>query len=200
MKTFIFDLGNVLVFFDHQKIFANLAAYTKYSPEKLQGILKDRNLGLAYESGKISTEMLYKNFTAAYQSNLSYEKFIHALTNIFWPNQSMIDWIYILKKQGHELLALSNTCEAHFLHLCQHYPVLKEFDQYILSHQVGVRKPDPRIYQIALTYTKNSVDNCLFFDDLPENVAEAKNQGIQAFLFENVKQFEEDLKTLGLNL
>lgn len=198
MKTIIFDLGNVLIYFDHQKIFTHLSHCTQFSPEIFHSLFLDRNMIFAYEKGIMTTEELHQNICKKLKIHLSFRDFYQALTEIFWPNSPMIDWVFKLKKQKHQLLLLSNTCEAHFSYLQKKYPMLNEFDTHILSHREGCRKPDLQIYKIVLDHANNSPDQCYFFDDLQENIEPANQLGIHGVLFKNIEVFEQDLKNLKL--
>ena len=57
----------------------------------------------------------------------------------------------------------------------------------ISSHQVGLYKPDPQMYLIALDRLGVSPDSVMFFDDVPANVAAASALGIRAFQVEGVE-------------
>jgi HAD superfamily hydrolase (TIGR01509 family) len=52
-----------------------------------------------------------------------------------------------------------------------------------MSYKMGVRKPDPRIYEMVLAELGVSGDQCFFIDDLADNIAEARRAGIQAHHF-----------------
>jgi HAD superfamily hydrolase (TIGR01509 family) len=56
------------------------------------------------------------------------------------------------------------------------------FDPICYSHELGVRKPDPRAFALALEAMRADAEDVLFIDDLPENVAAAQALGIRAHL------------------
>ena len=59
-------------------------------------------------------------------------------------------------------------------------------------------KPDPSIFKAALDQVQRSPDAVLFIDDRPDNIEGAKTVGIRGIVFQNEKQFKEQLKSLGL--
>ncbi|MBA7702582.1 hypothetical protein ES703_111351 [subsurface metagenome] len=61
-----------------------------------------------------------------------------------------------------------------------HYPFMALADGVISSHEVGCRKPDRVIYQLALGRADIPAEQALFIDDKPENVAAARELGIHA--------------------
>lgn len=56
----------------------------------------------------------------------------------------------------------------------------KTFDEVVISEDVGLRKPDPAIYQLMLTRLGLDASACVFVDDLPRNVEAARALGIRA--------------------
>jgi len=84
-----------------------------------------------------------------------------------------------LKKQAAVWL-LSNSNHAHMDYVRAHYPFMALADGVISSHEVGCRKPDREIYQLALGRADIPAGQALFIDDKPENVAAARELGIRA--------------------
>ncbi|MCA9328837.1 HAD family phosphatase [Candidatus Saccharibacteria bacterium] len=69
-------------------------------------------------------------------------------------------------------------------------PVSHYFDSVILSSNVGLVKPDKRIYQMAAKELGCKESECIFIDDLEKNVTGAKDAGMQAFLYTHFDDFE----------
>ena len=68
-------------------------------------------------------------------------------------------------------------------------------DTIVYSHEVGCRKPDPRIYQIALQRLDVSADRTVFLDDVQGNVDGALAAGLQAVLFVDTEQAIRELQS-----
>lgn len=63
------------------------------------------------------------------------------------------------------------------------FPSVHEgFSPLILSHQVGLSKPDPRIYELMLQQLGFSANECIFVDDMEKNLLPAKQMGIKTLL------------------
>jgi epoxide hydrolase-like predicted phosphatase len=71
------------------------------------------------------------------------------------------------------------------------------FDVVIDSSQVGVRKPDPRIYEELIRRLDLPAETIAFIDDLPENLPPAARLGIRTVLFEGPDQLRTTLTTMG---
>ncbi|OQY66432.1 hypothetical protein B6D29_02735 [Microgenomates bacterium UTCPR1] len=74
------------------------------------------------------------------------------------------------------------------------------YDAIVASYEVGYRKPEREIYEIAEEKAKVSPDNILFIDDMPEFVQGAKRQGSQTKWFDmtKIKKVLNDLEKLLL--
>jgi 2-haloacid dehalogenase len=88
-----------------------------------------------------------------------------------------------LAGSGRELYAISNFPGEMWPATLDAYPVLHCFKDIVLSSAVGVCKPDPRIFALALRRFGVAAEDCLFIDDVAANVAGAKAAGIAAVQF-----------------
>jgi epoxide hydrolase-like predicted phosphatase len=69
-------------------------------------------------------------------------------------------------------------------------------DDLVYSHEVGVRKPDPAIWELTVRRHEVEPAEMAFLDDHPANVEAAREFGIAAVLFENTAQSIAELRTL----
>jgi glucose-1-phosphatase len=69
-------------------------------------------------------------------------------------------------------------------------------DLIVYSHEVGMSKPDPRIYQLACDSLGVPAAEMVFLDDLVENVTAARQAGLHAVLFEDTGQAIADIQAL----
>jgi putative hydrolase of the HAD superfamily len=65
---------------------------------------------------------------------------------------------------------------------------VESFAAVVDSSDVGVRKPDPRVFEIAAERLGRRPGELLFFDDMPDNVEGAKSAGMLAALFTGPKE------------
>ena len=79
-------------------------------------------------------------------------------------------------------------------------PLLPLFDDVVISAEVGCRKPDPEIYQLALGRLGVEAEETLFIDDFAHNVAAARELGIRAHRFRSPGRLIEALARHGLPL
>lgn len=75
-------------------------------------------------------------------------------------------------------------------------PASDYFDTIILSSEVGLVKPDRRIYELAANNLGVSTEECIFVDDLETNVTGAKAAGMQALRYTNYSTFMQEIQLL----
>jgi putative hydrolase of the HAD superfamily len=81
----------------------------------------------------------------------------------------------------------------------QTFKLTELFDLFISSCFVGVRKPEARIYRMALEVTQHVADECCFIDDRPINLEGAAKLGIKTVLMKDPAQLRRDLHNLGVD-
>ncbi|MEO7745907.1 MAG: HAD family phosphatase [Actinomycetota bacterium] len=113
------------------------------------------------------------------------------------PSASMLGVVARVKAAGLRTAVLSNSW-------ANEYP--REgwdelFDAVVISGEVGMRKPEPRIYQLLLDRLALPAGACVFVDDLAVNVAAAVEVGMVGVLHRSVEQTAAELEVLlGLTL
>ncbi|MFC6089770.1 HAD family hydrolase [Saccharothrix lopnurensis] len=92
------------------------------------------------------------------------------------PDPKMVDLVRELRADGLTTVLLSNSWG-------EGYPedlLLELFDTIVISGRIGLRKPDPRIFEHTLDLLGLPADRCVFFDDAPVNVEAARTVGLHA--------------------
>ena len=100
---------------------------------------------------------------------------------------------YLLGMLNNESLELNNDRIAKF-------GLRDYFDVFFSSCFVGYWKPDPEIYQLALSVVQRDPAECVFIDDRAANVEAARQLGICGIQFRSPEQLIGDLRTLRVSL
>lgn len=104
-----------------------------------------------------------------------------------------------LKKNGYLLGTLTDVLDLH-----QKLRIEKNFYEHfnfnIVSCEVGLAKPDPKIYKLLLKKIKLSPKEIVFIDDYQSCLDGAKKLGINTILFKNNRQLIKDLKKFGVKI
>ena len=98
------------------------------------------------------------------------------------------------------MVTINNESRELNQHRIQTFKLSDLFNAFVSSCYVGIRKPDARIYQLALDLTQRNPHECCFIDDRPANVAAAKGIGMNAVQMRNPAQLQRDLQKLGVDL
>lgn len=102
-------------------------------------------------------------------------------------------------KKRHQLFVLSNaSAESHALFI-NHFPeIFSLFDGIVTSAQVGVKKPDQRIFHYLLNRYALNPATCIFIDDKEANVAAARDAGMIGIVCSDHAHVTHELKKLGI--
>ncbi len=96
----------------------------------------------------------------------------------FQPNEPMIDLVVRLREAGLRTSILTNNVREFREHWRSVLDYDNLFDDIVDSHEVGLRKPNAAIYELALTRLNAEARRCAFLDDVASNVAAAELLGI----------------------
>ncbi len=195
--AFLFDLGNVLVRFDHLNAARQIAEQTRVAPEELFRLFFDSPLVIEHDTGKISTRTFYKRLKEKWRINVSFEEFLLAWNGIFTPDPEAIALVRELMKR-YPCHLISNTNRPHFEHCRASYPILNDFSGWILSFEVGVLKPHPAIYQRALEIIGLPPHQVFYVDDRLDLVEAAQALGFVTHRFTEASSLQQELLTIGV--
>lgn len=192
-STVIFDMGNVLINFSHEKACAQISTLCDRPAHDIFRVLFSSGLEMRYEAGQVTREELLRQMEIGLGCKLDMQQVVEAACDIFWPKPDMEALAAGIKAAGYRLVLLSNVNEDHFEYIQARYDFPRLFDEHVLSYKVGACKPDDLIYQRAITAARCDASKCLFIDDVQENVDAAKRNGIPAVLYRGTSQLKNDL-------
>ena len=197
IKTIIFDLGNVLVYFDNPRMCAQIAALSKTTADQVHEKIFLSGLLEQFERGNITSHQFYLEMSTIFLEPVNEEEFFEAFGNIYTPNTQLIKMLPELKK-NYRLVLLSNTSEAHFEFIRDHFNFMHCFDALTLSYQVGAKKPEDKIFQTAVSLAQCSADQCIYIDDIALYVEQARLKDIDAILYLDNDSLLQQLKLRGV--
>jgi epoxide hydrolase-like predicted phosphatase len=198
VRAVIFDFGMVISTFDVDRFLRNLTPYTGKSILELRHVLAAvKGIVVEYETGRLSTEEFIDRVFAATDLPLTRDQFRIAYNDIFTPITSTHDLIRRLKP-SYRLGLLSNTSEWHFEHAIKTVDVFRLFDAVTLSFEVKALKPAATIYQDMLSKLGVPAKECVYIDDIQENVEAARDLGMHALRYTGYDRLVADLRAAGV--
>lgn len=200
IKLFVFDLGNVILPFEHRQIAHKLHEVSRvagrFSPDEIFRYMFDMENGLInpYEEGLMSSTDFFIRLKERYKLEIDFEEFKEIWNPIFREDREVNDTIFYLKNKGYPLFLLSNTNELHFTYITELCPIVHSMDEWILSFEVGAKKPKQRIYDEIFKRTDVERGDVLYIDDIKRYVEAAQGFGMQGVVFKNVDDLWKVIK------
>lgn len=194
----IFDLGNVLIEWNKEKILSKICK-NDLEYNLFNKLVFQSNLWIDLDNGKISLEFLENQLID--EMGHQYQDQIHELVWNWFNYVDLYDEVYKLikqlKKKNFQIYVLSNTSSIfHILLDSVLSKVSSVLDGYVISCEVKMMKPQKEIYLSLVNKYQLDIKDCIFLDDLEENVEAARTLGIKAFQIKERKEISNILKDL----
>jgi HAD superfamily hydrolase (TIGR01509 family) len=200
IQCVISDLGKVLLFFDNFIFFRKMAEYCPYSTRDIAGrVHRHEDIIRSFDTGKIEPEDFYREVIHTLEAKIGQDTFFHIYNDVFSPNPPVLDLLRRLKTNN-KLILLSNTDVERFRFIKKKFPEIFLFDDYVLSYEVGYMKPHPEIYIEALKKARARAEECVFLDDLAENIEGGQRLGMNGILYEPQIDLEVRLKQMNVTI
>jgi putative hydrolase of the HAD superfamily len=200
IKNIIFDFGDIFINLDKEIIFREIEKFGGnpiLSPEIYA-------INMSYEVGKISSENFVSQLAAVYPNATKID-----IVNIW--NGMLLDFpeyrlafLEALAKEGkYRMFLLSNTNALHIEEVklkmgSENYNRFQSsFEQFYLSHEIHLRKPNAEIYNFVLQENNLKPEETFFIDDTKENTDAAEQLGIHCW---NLQVGKEDIIDLKIKL
>ncbi len=194
IKNIVFDFGDIFINLD-KKLFAEelQKIHISQESEELLPILQQ------YEMGLVSTDKFLTFFEE--RLSVSQDKLKRAWNSILldFPKERLRFIQNLSESKKYRLFLLSNTNDLHISWIQQNWGMEQYnafkicFEQFYLSHEINLRKPNNNIYEFVLTTNDLAPKETLFIDDTKENTDAAKALGIHIW---NLKPGKEDVLEL----
>ncbi len=175
-----------------------MSALSAHPPEEIRARIISMDLVRRFETGQVEPEAFVEQLCGILEAPIGYDRFCEAWSSIFLPETLIPESLLEAISQRYRLLLLSNTNALHFKMIRKNYPLLRHFNDYVLSYEVGALKPEARIYEEAIARAQCAPHECFFTDDIPEYVAGAQQAGMDAVQFHSAAQIERELLERGV--
>ena len=178
IDKYIFDLGKVIVKFKVENLFKKFFKTDREIKYFLNNICTwDWHIqqDTKYDTSKAADSLIKKYPDYKVPIEAFYGRFLEMIDGIYEENLKIA---LNLKKKGKKIYILSNFPGDQFDNFMKENKFLNEFDDMIISGKVGLKKPDKRIYELAIKKFDCNPGKTLFIDDRPENTEAAQNLGI----------------------
>ena len=201
IRNILFDMGNVLLRFDRQVFLDRL----NVTEEEKQLLLQEVFLSpewVEMDRGTLREETAEPILCSRLPAHL--HEAVHQLVSCWdqpiLPMEGMAQLVAELKAAGYGIYLLSNASVRQHAYWPR-VPGSELFDGTLISADEGVMKPQPEIYRLCLDRFGLKAEECFFIDDVPANIAGAKDCGIFGAVFQgDAAALRKDLREAGVRI
>ncbi len=189
IKVLFSDIGGVLLSngWGHE---SRMAASKKFGIDYDEMEHRHNFIFNVYEIGKISLDA-YLDIAVFYEErDFPREDFIDFMYSCSTQLPDLLPWL-VKWKEAHsdvKVISINNEPKELNQYRIKKFRLHDFFDAFISSHEVGMRKPDPGIFELAIGIAQADPSECIYFDDRPMLVKAAAKAGLNAYVHRN---FEE---------
>jgi 2-haloacid dehalogenase len=194
----VFDLGGVLIDWNPRYLYRKLFNGDESAMEHFLATIctpswnRQQDAGRRFADGCASLKAIHPD--AAYLIDAWFERYDEMLAGAI---QGTVDILSELRCQGVPLYALSDWSAETFPFALKRFEFLKWFEGIMLSGEVGLVKPDPKIYDLFLKTFAINPASAVYIDDLEPNVESAAAFGMRGILFTDPAALRTDLRRAG---
>lgn len=183
IKNIIFDIGGVLTEFDPND-YLGAFGFEGEKANTLSHAIFRNSLWKEYMVGNVSPDEFKANVIKENSQYKDEIEFILAKENTYKllpPLQDGIDFLLKVKKEGYNIFILSNIVKDSLDYFKSNFKdVTSVLSGAVYSCEVGLKKPDEKIYSLILDRYNLESEETLFLDDQEKNIGNAEKLGIVA--------------------
>jgi putative hydrolase of the HAD superfamily len=197
IRTLFWDVGGVLLTnaWDHEE---RERAFERFRLKKDEFEARHNQVVAALEEGKISLDDYLARTVFDKPRDFTREDFRSFMFSLSKPKPDVLEFAHRLKSK-YLMATVNNESRELNEYRIRQFGLLDTFDLFVSSCYVGVRKPDARIYRLALDLIHKPPAECCFIDDRPVNIEAAAKLGIHTILMRDLGQLRKDLQKLAVS-
>jgi 2-haloacid dehalogenase len=199
VDTVLFDLGAVLIDWNPRYLYRPLFNGNDQEMERFLAKIVPPEWNHQIDAGKPFSEAVAERI----RDHPQHAQLI-ALWKDSWtrmlrePIAESVAILGELRQRGHRLYALTNWSAETFPVARAKFGFLDWFEDIVVSGEVKLAKPDPRIFALTIERCRLDPARTVFIDDSPRNVEAGRNAGLHALHFTGPQQLRTELVQLGL--
>jgi putative hydrolase of the HAD superfamily len=195
IRAVFFDLGGVIVRTEYQTPRQKLAERLGMEYDDLSRIVFDSDTGLQASIGTITSEQHWESVMKRLKRSAEE---MTAIREEFFAgdivDRQLLEFLRSLR--GKIQTGLISNAWSDLRDYLRREKMIDAFDHIIISAEVGVAKPDPKIFQIALEKAGVSPSEAVFVDDFYVNIEGCEKVGMQGIHFKDAPSTLQQLKQL----
>jgi len=199
VDALLFDLGNVVIRIDFERVFACWAADTGQDAERLRERFSHDEPYQRHERGEIDATAYFASLRDTLGVELDDARLLEGWNAVFVEEMPGMSALLARIAPEIPIYAFTNTNRAHAAHYGSRFaPVLGHFRKVFASYVMGLRKPEPAAFAHIAKEIGVPPGRILFFDDTLGHVEAARAYGLQAVHVTSDETVRDTLAALGL--
>lgn len=197
-QAIVFDFGGVMTMEPNREAVVHfLCTSFDLSAEGFEQVNQDKRK--AVKAGRTDAEfwLQYAKDKKVCLPKDWVQSFNTVMKDAIGVNPEMYELVSQLKGKGIPIGMLSNI-DDRLARLIRDFGLYEPFDPCLLSCEIGLEKPDPKIYDVLLKKMNLPAKEIVFIDDRIENIEAAQKLGFDAILFTSQEQLQKELAMRGL--
>jgi haloacid dehalogenase superfamily, subfamily IA, variant 3 with third motif having DD or ED len=198
IRALFWDIGGVLLTnaWDHHE---RDLAIEHFGLDKVEFESRHKELANRFEQGEFTLEH-YLEQTVFYEPrSFGVEDFKRFMFSLSKAKSETLEIARGLAGK-YPMATINNESRELNQYRIETFGLMDYFEVFVSSCFVGIRKPDERIYRLAMDLTQRAAEECCFIDDRQENIDGARKVGMQAILLREAPQLRSDLRNLGIEV
>lgn len=200
IKAVCFDLDGVYFTPESFKRFKENIPKHVNKKETVDQVFHESEELLNFKKGVMSEEDYWTFAKEKLGITISNEEIFQILQNSYEVDREVKDYVEKVKNAGYKTCICSNNFTTRVRELDKKFSFLRDFDVEVFSYEVGVLKPEKRIFEELVKRTEVEPQELAYSDDNEGKLKGALDLEIQAFLYENFEQFRQKLTELGVKI
>ena len=198
IRALFWDVGGVLLTnaWDHEER-DQAVEHFLLSKDELEA--RHKEMVPLFEEGRLTLEEYLNRVIFYEQRTFSREEFKQFMFSLSKPKSQVLELAHSLAGK-YFMGTINNESRELNEYRIQSFGLAEHFDVFVSSCYVGLRKPDERIYKLALDLTQHSAGECCFIDDRPANIEGANKAGFATALMKDPQQLRRDLEAMGVEV
>jgi putative hydrolase of the HAD superfamily len=200
IKVICFDLDGVYFLNGKSNFIKALQNLGVSESEAKRVFLQSDQMNKQYKIGALSDEEFWSWALKEWKLDLSIKEITDLLIKGYETNGFVVEYVKKAKLAGYKPAICSSNFPARIDGLQKRFGFLNDFDVVALSYQIGVNKPDKKLYEALISKSGVSPTEIYYSDDYEPAIQAAKDLGIKTDLYTTFDDFINKLQSLGVKL
>ena len=200
IKAICFDLDGVYFLNGKSNFIKALTKLGVVEDEAKRVFLKSDQMNKKYKLGKMTDEEYWSWAINEWDLHLTVTEIIDLLIEGYETNERAVEYVKKVRGAGYKTVICSNNFPARVNGLQKRFEFLNDFDAKIFSYEVGIDKPNKKIFKELIAKSEVRADELFYSDDDESKMLGAKELGINTFLYTDFDALIMHLENLGVKI